>query len=472
MPSATHIAALDQIKALLGDNGYSETAFDKAAYEEDFRKLMHGACDLVVKPSTTDQVSQIMRICHEAHIPITPQGGNTGQCCGAVPDGGIILSTSRLNKTCTINAANASMTIDAGVVLEHAQQVANDAGFQFPVDLGARGSCQVGGTVATNAGGINTVRYGNVRDNILGLEVVLPDGRIWDGLRSLRKNNTGYDLKHLFIGSEGTLGIVTACVFKLYPKPASTTVAFIGSTSAHKCLELFHRITAQYGDALLAYEYLPRLVIDVVLRNFKELPDPLSARHPHYVLIELSNSNAGTVEEGLVDLLGTALEDGLIDDATIAASSAQAEAIWNIREVITEAQVLEGHVIKHDISVPISKTAKFLEESAAIAEEMVPGTGMLGFGHMGDGNIHLNLIRPAHMEGTTFLSFTKPIAARIYDLTTRLGGSISAEHGIGQIKLKELEQYAPAHELDFMHQIKNTFDPHNIMNPGKLLVHE
>lgn len=468
-----HAKAYAQIKTIVGENGFHESAFDKAAFEEDFRKLMQGSCELVVKPATPLEVSQVLKICHEAHITITPQGGNTGQCCGAIPNGGIILSTSRLNQTCEVNKANASMTISAGVVLEHAQQMAEDAGFQFPVDWGARGSCQIGGAVATNAGGINTVRYGTVRDNILGLEVVLPDGRIWDGLRSLRKNNTGYDLKHLFIGSEGTLGIVTACVFKLYPKPASTTVALIGSSSAHKCLELFHRVIAQYGDTLQAYEYLPRLVIEVVQRNFPDIPDPLENPHPHYVLIELSNSDEqNTAEEGLIELLGTAMEDGLIDDATIAASSAQAQAIWSLREDITEAQVLEGNIIKHDISVPVSQVANLLEKSADIVSEMVPGTGMLTFGHMGDGNIHLNLLRPENMDGAAFEEFTKPIATRIYQLTTDLGGSISAEHGIGRIKREQLVQHAPAHELTFMRQIKNMFDPHNIMNPGTLLISE
>ncbi|HTH97141.1 MAG TPA: FAD-binding oxidoreductase [Stellaceae bacterium] len=474
---------LDRLRQIVGPQGYLSDPADVAPHLVEGRKLYQGKTALVLKPATTAEVAEIVRTCHEARLPIVPQGGNTGLVGGGVPGIGVpgvgmsgadghnvVLATHRLNRIREIDAANFTMTVEAGCILATIQEKALEHDRLFPLSLGAQGSCQIGGNISTNAGGIQVLRYGNARELVLGLEVVLPDGQIWDGLRGLRKDNTGYDLKQLFIGAEGTLGIVTAAKLKLFPAPHDSATAFVGLADPEAAMALFTRARGATGDQLTAFELIPRIGIEMLVEHMGCV-DPLGEPHPFYALIELSSSHEqaglGAVMESLLE---RALEDGLIQDGTIAASTAQARAFWHLREALPEMQAYEGGSIKHDVSVPVSSVAAFLKEAIAAVTERLPGIRPVPFGHAGDGNIHFNLTQPKGADKAAYLARWGEFNDIVHNIVARHGGSISAEHGIGLLKRDELTHYKSALELELMARIKRAVDPENLMNPGKVLV--
>jgi len=440
-------------------------------YLREERGLYRGVAAAVVRPGSTDEVAKVLAICHAAGLGVVPQGGNTGLVGGGVanfPDGdGIILSTQRLNAIRDIDPLNLTITVEAGVILSHIQRAADDAGALFPLSLGAEGTCQIGGNLSTNAGGVQVLRYGNARDLVLGLEVVLTDGRIWDGLRALRKDNTGYDLKHLFIGAEGTLGIITAAVLKLYPRPQAFETAFCAAADAPSLLTLLARLRSSAGESLSAFEIINRFAIEIAAKHVPAASDPFAEAHAQYALIELSGP--ASIRETLEEVLSAALEDGLIEDAVVAESGAQSQQLWAIREAIPEAQKFEGGSIKHDVAVAVSKVGEFLEKASDLVEAALPGVRICAFGHAGDGNIHFNLSQPVAADSAAYLENWGRINRLIHDLVMDMGGSFSAEHGIGQLKRDDLVRYKSDVELDLMRAMKKTLDPTNIMNPRKVI---
>ncbi len=464
---------LDRIKDAVGAKGYIDDAAGMAPYLREDRGLWHGAAKLVTRPASTAEVAQVVRLCAASRLPIYPQGGNTGLCGGAVPDSegrGIVLSLGRMNKVRDLDATNFTITVEAGVILADVQRAAAEADRLFPMSLGAEGSCQIGGNLSTNAGGIAVLRYGNMRDLTLGLEVVLADGTVWDGLRGLRKDNTGYDLKQLFIGGEGTLGIITAATLKLFPKPREIETAFLALARVEDAMALFARARAATGDQLTAFELIPRIGLDIAMTHIPNVHDPLANPHPWYVLLELSSSLAGRgLRQALDDFLAAALEENLIEDGTIAQSAAQARDLWRIREGMVEAQKPIGAVIKHDVAVPVSKVATFIAKASDAVARHTAGVRVIPFGHVGDGNIHFNLAQPVGGDGAAFTADTHAINEIVHDIAAALDGSISAEHGIGILKRDELPRYKPAVALDLMRRVKRALDPDGIMNPGKLL---
>ena len=429
---------------------------------------------MVVRPASTEEVSEIVRICNETRTPIVPQGGNTGLCGGATPyehGGEILLSLTRMNNVRDIDALNYAITVEAGVILADVQTAAEEADRYFPLSLGGEGTARIGGNLSTNAGGTGVLRYGPARDMCLGLEAVLPDGRIWNGLTGLRKDNTGYDLKHLFIGAEGTLGIITAACLKLFPKPADIQTAFVAVGNEHGAVDLLALARRITDDRVVTFEYMPRDAIAFVLKHVDGTRDPMPTAYDHYVLMELAAGEAAAAElrAMLEEVLGEGLEDGIVLDAVFAESGQQAADFWKIRETIPEAQKYEGASSKHDISVPVSRVADFLVEAIADLEKMVPGIRPCAFGHVGDGNIHFNLSRPADMSDGDFRAMEPEIHKAVYDRTVSMGGSISAEHGIGRLRRGELNTYKSPVALDVMRSIKAALDPNGIMNPGKVL---
>ena len=444
-----------------------------ASYLSDWRNAYRGKAALVVRPATTGEVAAVVRLCNQFQVPLVPQGGNTGLCGGSIPDASgtqVVLSLTRMTRIREVDPANETITVEAGVVLQTLQNAAADAGRLFPLSLGAEGSCTVGGNLATNAGGTAVLRYGNMRDLTLGLEVVLPDGQIWNGLRGLRKDNTGYDLKHLFIGSEGTLGIITAAVLKLYPAVCSVTTAWVALPSAEAAVELIGLVRSRCGDRLTGFELMSRQSVEFVLRHMAGCSDPFAEVHPWYVLIELSDTQP---EAPLNDLLetamGRALEQDWVTDAVLAGSEAQVAALWAMRESISEAQNHEGPSLKHDISVPVSLIAAFVQATDAHLLERFPGVRIVAYGHVGDGNLHYNISKPVGTDDESFKAQREAITEVIYDATQRFGGSISAEHGIGQAKRDAAGRYKDPLELQLMRALKTTLDPKGLMNPGKLL---
>jgi len=464
---------LDRIKDAVGSAGFIADKDDMAPYLREERGLYRGAARLVVRPSTTEEVAAVVRLCAAALVPIYPQGGNTGLCGGAVPDPdgrGIVLSLGRMNTVRALDPVNYTITVEAGAILADVQRAAEEADRLFPLSLGAEGSCQIGGNLSTNAGGIAVLRYGNMRELTLGLEVVLPDGAVWDGLRGLRKDNTGYDLKQLFVGGEGTLGIITAATLKLFPRPREVETAFLGLARVEDAMQLFARARAATGDQLTAFELVPRIGIEISMAHIPNVRDPLSRAHPWYVLMEMSSSQDGSgLRQTLDALLAELLEAGLIADGTVAQSAAQARELWRIREAMVEAQKHIGAVIKHDVSVPVSSVATFIATASAAVDRNFPGTRLIPFGHVGDGNIHFNLAQKPGADPAAFLGETDAINHVVHDIATRLDGSISAEHGIGLLKRDELPRYKPAVALELMRKIKAALDPDFIMNPGKML---
>jgi len=461
---------LASIQEIVGPKGWIDDPADLEPYLVEERGLYHGNCIAVVRPGTTEELAAVVRVCADAGVAVVPQGGNTGLVGGGVPEGGIVLSMSRMNRVRAIDPVNRTITLEAGVILADVQKAAEEAGALFPLSLGAEGSCRIGGNLATNAGGMTVVRYGNARDMVLGLEVVLPDGRIWDGLKGLRKNNTGYDLKQLFLGSEGTLGIITAAVLKLYPPPRVAETALIAVPSVQAALDLFNRTNEQAGDTLTAFEFMARIGIDFAVKHVPDIVDPLTERYPYYALIKLTSTQANApLKDTLEEILADAFEEGLVEDAVIAASESQGEALWRIRESIPEAQKAEGGSIKNDISVPLSCVPDFIERATAAVEQAMPGIRVVPFGHFGDGNIHFNLSQPIGADRQAFLAEWERFDRMVADIATDLGGSFSAEHGIGQLKTVDMDRYKSDVEIDLMRSLKRALDPKNIMNPGKVV---
>ncbi|TVR84090.1 MAG: FAD-binding oxidoreductase [Rhodospirillales bacterium] len=463
--------ALTRIREVVGPKGWIDRPEDLEPFLIEERGRFHGRCLAVVRPADTAEVAAVVRSCWAAAIPLVPHGGNTGLVGGGVPDGGIVLSTARLNRIRNTDHANRAMTVEAGVILADVQAAAEQAGLLFPLSLAAEGSCQIGGNLATNAGGVTVVRYGNARDLVLGLEVVLPDGRIWNGLRALRKDNTGYDLKHLFLGSEGTLGIITAAVLKLFARPRATATALVAIPTPAAAIALLDRVQDACGDALTAFELLSRPAVTFCCRHIAGIADPFAEPHPWYVLVHLTSPRAGdSLTEALEAVLGDGLEQEIVVDAVIAQNEGQVAELWRLRESIPEAQKPEGGSIKNDVSVPVSRVPEFLERATAAVEAAMSGIRVVAFGHVGDGNIHFNLSQPVGVDRDAFLAEWDRFDRIVADIATDLGGSFSAEHGVGRLKRSDMARYKDPVELDLMRTLKRGLDPAGIMNPGKLIV--
>jgi D-lactate dehydrogenase (cytochrome) len=444
-----------------------------APYLVDWRKLYHGQALCVARPRETAEVARIMSLAAAAGVAIVPQGGNTGLTGASVPletGSSILLSLERMDRIRAIDAANYTMTVEAGCILQKVQEAAYAADRLFPLSLGAEGSCRIGGNLSTNAGGIAVLHYGNMRDLTLGLEVVLPDGRVWEGLRALRKDNTGYDLKQLFIGAEGTLGIITAAVLKLFPLPRQRLTIFAAAANMEAALPLLARLRQASGDALTSFEMIPRVALELAMAHVPGSFDPFAQRHDPYLLIELAAGSEGIDLRAMIEpVLAAALEEGLLADATIAESEARAKRLWFLREAVVEAQGPAGASIKHDIAVPVAAVAAFLAEAKPVLEAALPGVIVYAFGHLGDGNIHFNLLQPPGVEAADFTALTGALNRRVHDLVARYGGSISAEHGLGRLRREEITRYKSEIEIELMRRIKAALDPQGLMNPGKLL---
>ena len=460
-----------RIAELLGPAGLIADPAGMAPYLEEERGLFHGKARLVARPASTAELAELVRICAEAGIAIVPQGGNTGLCGGASPsEGQIVISLSRMNKIRAVDPVNFTMTVEAGVVLQTVQAAADSVDCLFPVSLGAEGSCQIGGNISTNAGGTGVLRYGNTREQVLGLEVVLPDGRVWDGLKALRKDNTGYDLKQLFIGGEGTLGIVTAAVLKMYPRARDQQTAFCALADLPSSLTLLSRARNATGDQVTGFELVPRIGLAMGCELVPGVADPFAEPYDWYALIELSSSrpDAG-LQDMLEHLLGEAIEAGEVLDAVVASSLEQRKALWKIREGIPEAQKKAGGSIKHDVSVPVAQVPVFIERASRAVEAAMDGVRVVPFGHLGDGNIHFNLSQPVGADKQAFIDRWAEMNRIVHDIVVEMQGSISAEHGIGRLKKDELAHYKSPVEMDLMRRIKQALDPGGIMNPGNIL---
>jgi FAD/FMN-containing dehydrogenase len=415
-----------------------------------------------------------MGVCRAARIGVVPQGGNTGYCGGATPDASgsqILLSLERMRAVRELDSLNHTLTVEAGVVLADVQRIADEHGLYFPLSLGAEGSCHIGGNLSTNAGGVAVLRYGNARDLVLGLEVVLPDGSVWSGLKKLRKNNMGYDLKHLFMGAEGTLGIVTAAVLKLFPRPRSRTTAWAALPDAESASRVLARLRARCGDTVTSFEYVPRFALELVFAHIPGARDPLGAPHSHYALIELASATSEDAQTTILEqALEQALEHGEIADAAVAHSEDQRRAFWRLRETIPEAQTRAGGSLKHDVSVPVSAVSELLERGSAVARAIAPGVRICAYGHVGDGNLHFNFQAPADQALPAFVdAHGAAISNALYELVARLGGSVCAEHGVGQLKREIFARNADPVALSVMRTLKSALDPDGLMNPGKVL---
>jgi len=467
-------ALVDEIRVIVGSAGLITSPQEFAPYATDWRRRYSGRPLAVVKPASTAEVAQVVRACAGMRTAIVPQGGNTGLSGAATPDASgeqIVLNLSRMNRVRALDARNNTMTAEAGCVLVNLQKAAEESGRLFPLSLAAEGSCEIGGNLSTNAGGTAVLRYGNARELVLGLEVVLPSGEIWDGLRGLRKDNTGYDLKQLFIGAEGTLGVITTAVLKLFPLPKSHATALVALQSPEKALALLERALDACGERLTGFELFSDFCLALVLKHFKDTTAPFPRRFPCYVLLELSDTQPGEGVRILVEsVLEEALGNGLILDAAVAQSETQSRAFWALRENISEAQAHEGPNIKHDVSIPISRIAEFAAATDAELARVRPGIRMVTFGHLGDGNLHYNVSAPEGTPAGAFVAREQNAVNRIvHDSVARFAGSISAEHGLGQLRREEIRRYKSPVELELMRAVKRTLDPLGIMNPGKVL---
>ena len=464
---------VERIRNIVGPAGLISSPQEFAPYATDWRKRYRGAPLAVVRPASTSEVAAVVRACAESRTGVVPQGGNTGLCGAATPDESgsqIVVNLSRMSRVRGIDTHNNTMTVEAGCVLANLQKAAEEAGRLFPLSLAAEGSCEIGGNLSTNAGGTAVLRYGNTRDLVLGLEVVLPTGEIWDGLRGLRKDNTGYDLKQLFVGAEGTLGVITAAVLKLFPMPKSRATAVVALENPESALSLLERSLEEGGERLTGFELFSDFCLSLVLKHFKDAAAPFARRFPHYVLMELSDTRSGDAVAGVAEnILGAALEGKAILDAAIAQSDAQAKAFWKLRDSISEAQAHEGPNIKHDVSIPISQIPEFIRTTDAELLRAHPGVRMVTFGHVGDGNLHYNVSAPEGVAPDVFVRHAAAINRVVHDSVARFRGSISAEHGLGQLKREEIVRYKSPLELDLMRKIKHVLDPDGIMNPGKVL---
>jgi FAD/FMN-containing dehydrogenase len=462
-----------RLRDVVGDAGLVTDAAQMSGYLTDWRSAYSGRAAAVVRPKSADEVAAVVRLCREAGVAVVPQGGNTGLCGGSMPDasgGQVVLSLTRMNRIRAIDPVNQTITVEAGAVLQSVQEAAATVGRLFPLSLGAEGSCTIGGNLATNAGGTGVLRYGTMRDLTLGLEVVLPDGRIWNGLRGLRKDNTGYDLKHLFVGAEGTLGIITAAVLKLFPAVRSRATAWVALGSPQAAVDLIGVFQELCGDRLTGFEIMSRQSVEFVLRHGAGARDPFGAVHPWYVLVELSDT---LPDAGLATLLETGLAEAfdraVALDAVVASGSAQVAALWALREGISEAQNFEGPSLKHDVTVPISSIPAFVEQTDRALEAVVPGIRIVTYGHIGDGNLHYNLSKPVAGGDDEFRARADDLARVVYDSVRSFDGSISAEHGLGRSKAGIIADYKDGYELALMREIKQLFDPAGLMNPGKVL---
>lgn len=459
-----------RLKAAVGPKGFTEDADAIAPHLAEWRGKYQGRSPLLLKPSTTSKVSEILHICNETRTPVVPQGGNTGLVGGQIPlEGEILLSLERLNCIRDIDVADMSATVEAGVVLAALQTAADEAGAYFPLSLASEGSCTIGGNLSTNAGGVNVLRYGSARNLVLGIKVVLADGRVLDLLRNLHKDNTGYDLRQVFIGAEGTLGVITAAVLKLFPKPASRETVLASVRDPEAAIELLRRLQETTGGLVSAFELMPRAGIEFVTAHIANTSDPLPRPSPWYVLTEIAGAAAVTLKDPVEAEIARAIDNGLAGDAVVAASEAQRAALWRLRESLSEAQKYEGGSIKHDISVPVPRIAQFIRQAITAVEARVPGVRAVPFGHLGDGNLHFNFSVPKGGDSGAFLAGWEEISRVVHDLVQAFGGSISAEHGLGFMKRDEILRYKSQTEMDVMRALKRTLDPNNILNPGKVV---
>ncbi len=466
-------AFVDGLRSIVGPGHVLTTAEDMAPFLCDWRGRYRGSALAVVRPGNTGELSALVQACVGAGVPMVPQGGNTGLCGGATPlaDGAsIVIALGRMNRVRAVDADNNTLCAEAGCTLAAVQSAAAAAGRLFPLALASEGSCMIGGNLSTNAGGVQVLRYGNTRELVLGLEVVLPDGRIWDGLRGLRKDNTGYDLKQLFIGAEGTLGIISAAVLKLFPAIRARATAWVAVADPQAAVRLLGRLRAQCGERVTAFELVGSTALELVLRHIPHMRDPLPGVGGWTVLVELSDPSADAMLAAQLEaVLAVACAEGLATDAVVAASETQAAALWALRENISEAQRSEGISIKHDVSVPVSAIPEFLERAGHAVWQRWPDARVVAFGHIGDGNLHYNLSRPASADNPAFIAGTPEVNRIVHDIVAELGGSISAEHGLGQLKRNEIARYKSAVEIDLMRSIKHALDPMGLMNPGKVL---
>jgi FAD/FMN-containing dehydrogenase len=447
------------------------------AFLTDWRGKWTGRAIAVAQPDSTADAAAVLRWCNEQRVPVVPQGGNTGLSGGATPDESgrsLVMSLTRLNRVRSVDPENNTIVVEAGVTLQRVQQAALDAGRLFPLSLAAEGTCTIGGNLASNAGGVQVLRYGNARDLCLGLEVVTPEGEIWEGLRGLRKDNTGYDLRDLFIGSEGTLGVITAAVLKLFPRPLARAVAFVAVPSPTAAVELLQRAQARLGAGLTAFELIGDACIALVETHVEHARLPLADRSDWYALLEVCGSDEGQASTAVEGLLEAAFEDGIATDAALSTTIAQLQALWALRENVSESQGAHGKTIKHDISLPISRIAEFIASTDGAIERAFPGVQMVVFGHLGDGNLHYN-VSPASVyagpeHADAFVALETPINRLVHDAVVARGGSISAEHGLGVLRRDESARYKSAVELKMMRAVKEALDPLHLMNPGKLLL--
>jgi FAD/FMN-containing dehydrogenase len=469
-PPPADSALLGRFAAIVGEKYAITDPVAQAPHLVEMRDLYHGSTPMVLRPGTVTEVSDILRLAHESATAIVPQGGNTGLVGGQVPfNGEIVLSLNRLDRIREVDPVSNTMTCEAGVTLLRAREAAAAADRLYPQLLPSEGTCTIGGNLSTNAGGTAALSYGLARSHALGLEVVLADGRVLKDLNKLKKDNTGYDLKNLFIGAEGTLGIITAAVLRLIPRPRSVETAYAGVASPEAALDLLGLASERTAGAVTSFELMARAGIDIVLRHGAGMRDPLPEKHAWYVLIELSSQSLSGLRDVLEEILGTGLERGLIADATIADNLEQAKMFWRMREMFGEAQRHEGGSIKHDISVPVAAVPAFIREADAAVTNLIPGARPLPFGHLGDGNIHYNITQPPNADKAEFLARWHEVNELVFAIVRKHGGSISAEHGIGVLKREFLPQVKDPVALDLMRTLKRTLDPKNILNPGKVL---
>ncbi|WP_269715546.1 FAD-binding oxidoreductase [Caulobacter sp. NIBR2454] len=459
---------IDRLKTALGADGWSQDPDRLAPKLVEWRRRWSGNTPLLALPDTTAKVAAVVAICAEAGLAITPQGGNTGLVGGQIPQGEILLSTERLRAVRAADAFDDALVVEAGVTLAAAHEAALAAGRRFPLSLASEGSATIGGLISTNAGGTQVLRYGTMRDLVLGIEAVLPNGEVWNGLKRLRKDNTGYDLKHLLIGAEGTLGVITAASLKLFPILPSRAVAIVGLASPAKAIALLARAKDETGGALEAFELMGRVGVALAVKHLPGVREPLVEAHPWYVLIEAASGEPGAAEAALERLLARALEEGLIDDATLAQNATQAAAFWSLREGQSAAQNPEGACWKHDVSVPVSQIAAFMSDADVAVQRVAPGARIVAFGHVGDGNVHYNVLRPVDGSDAEHNDRREAGALAVHDIVARVGGSISAEHGLGVMKVGEALRYKSPTEIAAQRVVRAALDPHRIMNPRVL----
>lgn len=464
---------LARFAKIVGEKYALRADADKQPYLVEWRDMYRGASPLVLRPGRVEEVSAILALASDKRVGIVPQGGNTGLVGAQTPSPAgdqIVLSLGRMNRVLDVDAAGNTLTAEAGCTLQQLQEAADAADRLFPLSLGAEGTCQIGGNISTNAGGVAVLAYGNTRDLVLGIEAVLADGRVWNGLKRLRKDNTGYDLKHLFIGGEGTLGIVTKAVLKLFPKPVSRETAMVGVASPADAVALLRRAQAAFGGGVTSFELISRIAIEFIVRHAQDARDPLQDAHPWYVLMEVSSGEPSkNVRPRLEDMLAAAMEAGEARDAILPASQAQAKELWHMRAILSEMQKFEGGSIKHDVSVPVHAVPAFIDEADTAVTDLVPGARPVAFGHLGDGNIHYNVSQPVGADMDTYMAGYDRMNEVVHTIVAKHDGSISAEHGIGILKRDLLPGVKAPLELELMRSIKRAFDPNGILNPGKLL---